>query len=90
MTFQFKVGTIITISIECRVFSLITVLFFLLNYSGSLSLRKIVSCGIKLLIMLKAFLAKIPTFSSTVVFKMALCQLNVLIALFISLIFASL
>ena len=54
-----------------------------------MSLHKIVSCGIKLLIMLKIVLVKIPTFSSIVVFKKALCQLNLLIALFISSVLAS-
>ena len=54
-----------------------------------MSLHKIVSCGIKLLIMLKTVLVKIPTFSSIVVFKKALCQLNLLIALFISSVLAS-
>ena len=68
MTFQFKIGTIIMISTECLIFSLINVLIFLLKHGGSLSLHKIVSCGIKLLIMLKT----------------VLCQLHLLIALFIS------
>ena len=56
------------ISIECLIFSLINVLIFLLNHGGSLSLHKIVSCGIKLLIM----------------FNTVLCQLHSLIALVIS------
>ena len=71
-------------------FSLINVLIFLLSRGGFLSLHKIVSCGIKLLIMLKTVLMKIPTFSSTVVFKKALCRLNSPVALFISSVLASL
>ena len=71
-------------------FSLINVLIFLLNHGGSLSLHKIVSCRIKLPAMSKRVFVKIPTFSSTVVFKNALCQLNSLIALFISSVLASL
>ena len=90
MTFQLKIGSTNTISIEYRIFFFNQRSYFLVKLGGSLSFPKIVSYRIKLLIMLKTILVKIPTFSSTVVFKKALCQLNVLIALFISSIFASL
>ena len=45
-------------------FSLTNVLIFLLNHGGSLLLHKIVSCGIKVQIVLKTVLVKIPNTDS--------------------------
>ena len=73
MTFQLKIGSTNTISIEYRILFFNQRFYFLVKLGGSLSFPKIVSYGIKLLIMLKTILVKIPTFSSTVVFKKALC-----------------
>ena len=58
-------------------FSLIKVFILLLNQGGSLSLHTIVSCGIKLLRILRTvLLLKISTFSLTFVFENAPSQLN--------------
>ena len=60
----------------------INAFILLLNHGGSLSSHTIFSWGIKLLRMLRMVLLKITTFSVTLVFKKALCQLNSSIALF--------
>ena len=61
-------------------FSLIKVFILLLNQGGSLSLHTIISCGIKLLRILRIVLLKILTFSLTIAFENALSQLNYLMA----------
>ena len=68
-------------------FSETKVFILLLNQGGSLSLHTIVSCGIKLLRILRIVLLKISTFSLTFVFENALSQLNSLMARLISLVF---
>ena len=52
----------------------------MLNKSGSLSPHTIISCGIKLLRILRIVLLKILTFSLTIAFENALSQLNYLMA----------
>ena len=61
-----------------------------MNHGGSLSSHVNISCGMKLLKILRIVLLKILTFSLTLVFEKALAQLKPLIALQISSILASL
>ena len=89
-TFQINIAIIVAIIFKCNIFSWINAFIFLLKHGGSWSSHTTNLCGMKLLRIFRMVLLEISTFSSTLTFKKAYCQLKSLIAGLMSSVLASL